>query len=406
MKPIKINSNYIHLILPFIVSILFFNPFNVGNIILPILFIYILFQIKNNKLLTLIFHSFHIWWLLLFCVLYVSVQIQHQFIEVNTGLRFFLYFMLLYVFGLTTVVMAKNEKQIMYYLYAIIIGLSMFGIAAVIYSNIFYGLLADLVVRRATIPWMEEVELGGTGIGMYVALGIALFGLMFTKSNLGAKVLNILIAILSLYASISLANRTGLLLALFSIVTVYFVQARLNSLRHNIKLAAIFIAQFAILVYLFNINFLNVKSFWLQSHAYYRITTMDVGYDPRFVAWGEAMEGIFTNPLGGKETKLSLEYAHNLWLDVGYTAGLLPFIFLVIFTIMTFHSYIRLLRKDSISKYFKYLVTAMLCGFFVTFMVEPVIEGNFLLFGAFCMFSGIVKAVDSMKMFNADGASK
>lgn len=400
MKPIIFKSSYLRVIMVFLTAILFFNPFNIAKFVLLVLLVYILFQITNKKLLIIITDNIQFWCLFLFCLLYSTIQIQYQFVSINTGLRYVSYFILLYIFGLIIVAKARNERQIISYLYAIIVGLSLFGIAAVIYSNFIYGTPAGLAVRLATIPWMNDVQLSGTGIGTYVSLGIALLGLVFIKTNLVVKGLNVLIALLSLYASISLANRTGLLIGLLSIVFIYIAQTRLNSLRDNIKIAAGFIMQCLALFVLFSINFLSVKAYWVQSSAYNRFSSLGLTNDPRFIAWGEALKGVFTNPLGGKQAQLSLRYAHNLWLDVGYSTGFFPFIILLIFTFITLKYYAKLIRNDSISRYFKYLVTTMLCGFFLTFMVEPAIEGNYLLFGAFCLLSGVIKAIDKTNYKN------
>jgi O-antigen ligase len=118
------------------------------------------------------------------------------------------------------------------------------------------------------------------------------------------------------------------------------------------------------------------------------------------MTWGEAFRGLFTNPLGGNQTQLSLGYAHNLWLDVGWTTGLFPFVLLVFFTLMALKDYyIKLFRSDDLSLYFKYLITAMLCGFFITFMLEPIIEANVLFFCAFCFFSGILRSLNKRNNF-------
>lgn len=394
MKPINVKLSYFYAILIFLIALLFFNPFNIAKYILLILFVYILFQMINKKSLIIIAYNIQFWCLLFFSLLYIVIQIYYQFIEFNTGLRLFFYFMVLYIFGLVIVIKTKNEQQITYHLYAIIIGLSLFGISAVLYSNQIYGTSAGLEVRVATIPWMQDVQLVGTGIGMYVCLGISLAGLLFIKSNVLIKALNTLIVVFSLYASISLANRTGLLIGLLSVILIYIAQTRLNSIRDNIKVGGSFLLQCLVLVVLFDMNFLSIKDYWLQSNAYNRFTDMTLINDPRLTAWGEALQGVFANPLGGKQAQLSLGYAHNLWLDVGYSTGFVPFIALIIFTFITFKGYVKILKNDNISRYFKYLITTMLCGFLLTFMVEPAIEGNYLLVGAFCLFSGIIKAID------------
>jgi hypothetical protein len=400
MKSLNIKSSYFHAVLVFIVALLFFNPYNIAKYMSLILFIYVLFQILNKKRLNVIFNNIQLWCLIIFCFFYTVLQVHYDFIDIHTAATYLLYFIMLYIFGLVIVTKMKNERQMIYYLYAVIIGLSLFGIVAVIYSTQLYGTSAGLEVRVATIPWMKDVQLAGTGIGMYVCLGISLSGLLFIKTNVFIKALNALIVLLSLYASVSLANRTGLLIGLLSVILIYVAQTKLNSIRDNIKIAASFIFQCFVLFVLFNMNCLNVKSFWQHSNAFNRFADMALSNDPRLMAWGEAFKGVFTNPLGGKQAHLSLGYAHNLWLDVGYSTGFLPFIILIIFTLITLKCYVRLLHNENISRYFKYLVTTMLCGFLLTFMVEPAIEGNYLLFGAFCLVSGVIKAIDKTKNIN------
>lgn len=395
-KPFNVKLMYFHAILIFFVGLLFFNPFNIAKFILLILFMYIIIHLFSKKRLNVVSNNIQFWCLLLFCLLYATIQTHYRFIEVNTGLRFFFYFITLYIFGSLIIAKPNNERRVTYYLYAIIIGLSLFGISAVLYSNQIYGTPVGLEVRVATIPWMKDVQLAGTGIGTYVCLGISLAGLLFIKSNVLIKALNTLIVVLSLYASISLANRTGLLIGILSVILIYVAQTRLNSMRDNIKVAGSFLFQCFLLFVLFNMNFLNVKEYWLESNAYNRFGDMTLLNDPRLMAWGEALQGVFTNPLGGKQAQLSLGYAHNLWLDVAYSTGIFPFVLLIIFTFITLRSYVKLLNNSKISRYFKYLVTTMLCGFLLTFMLEPVIEGNYLLFGAFCLFSGVIKAADKI----------
>jgi len=304
----------------------------------------------------------------------------------------------LYVFGIVIVAKLNNEKQIVYYLYAVIIGLSLFGIFAVLYSNKIYGTAAGLEMRVATIPWLQDAKLAGTGIDMYICLGISLSGLLFIKTNVFIKALNALIFLPSFYSSIALANRTGLIIVVSSVILIYCTQMRLNSIRNNIKIVLLFMVQCILLIFLFNKNVFNVKMMWLQSNAFERFANMNLFNDPRVTAWGEAFRGLFTNLLGGKQTQLSLEYAHNLWLDVGWSTGLLPFIILIVFTLMTLKNYIKLLRNDDLSLYFKYLITAMLNGFFVIFMVDPVLEASIILFSAFCFVSGVIGSINKKQI--------
>lgn len=394
MKTIKNKTKFFHVVLISLWALLFFNTFNLSKYIVVFLSIYILFQLLNTTFLNMVLTNIQLWWLLLFCVLYVTLQINYQFMDIRTGLRYLLYPLVFYVFGIVIVTKLRNEKQIIYYLYATIIGLSAYGVSTVIYSSQIYGMVWSPYMRWATIPWQQDVKMGATGLGIYVALGISLSGLLFIKTNVFIKTLNALIFIFSLYSSISLANRTGLIIALLSVILIYFLQMRLNSIRSNLKIAFYFISQCMLLFLLFNWNVFNVKTFWLQSNVVKRFNDVTLSSNPRFITWSEAFRGVFSNPLGGKQSQLSLGYAHNLWLDVGWTTGLFPFILLVLFTLLTLKGYVQLLETDNISIYFKYLVTTMLCGFLLTFMVEPILEANMFFFCAFCFVSGIIRSIN------------
>ena len=395
MQTFKIKADYLHALLAFILAIIFFNPFNISKYGLLFLFMYIVLKGFKKKVLDTLFNNIQFLVLFLFCILYATVQFGYQFISIVDFIKYLIYPLVLYIFGLVIITRIKDEKQIIYYLYAVILSFALFGILSVFYSIQVHGIVGGgLQMRVGIVPWARDIELEGTLIGIYVSLGIALSGLMFIKTNIFLKVLNALIFLPSLYSSIVLANRTGLVIAVLSVILIYSTQMRLNSIKNNIKIAFLFMVQCFLLILLFNKNVFNIKLMWLQSNAFERFTNMGLSNDPRYIVWGEAFKGLFTNPLGGKQAQLSLGYVHNLWLDVGWTTGLFPFVLLVFFTLMALKDYIKLLRSDDLSLYFKYLITAMLCGFFITFMVEPIIEANVLFFCAFCFFSGILRSLN------------
>ena len=400
MQAFKIKADYLHALLAFILAIIFFDPFSISKYGLLFLSMYIVLKGFKKRVLETLFNNIQFWVLFLFCILYATVQFSYQFISIMDFIKYLIYPLLLYIFGLVIITRIDNEKQIIYYLYAVILSFALFGILSVFYSIQVYGIVGGgLKMQVGIVPWAGDIELSSTVIGIYLCLGIALSGLMFIKTNIFLKALNALIFLPSLYSSIVLANRTGLVIAVLSVILIYSTQMRLNSIKNNIKIAFLFMVQYILLIFLFNKNVFNVKLMWLQSNAFGRFTNEELSNDPRYIVWGEAFKGLFTNPLGGKQAQLSLRYAHNLWLDVGWTTGLFPFVLLAFFTLMALKDYIKLLRNDDFSLYFKYLITAMLCGFFLTFMVEPIIEASDLFFYAFCFFSGILRSLNKRHNF-------
>jgi hypothetical protein len=287
-----------------------------------------------------------------------------------------------------------NDKQLIFILYAVILGLSFFGILAVLYSMKIYGTAAGLNVRIAYIPWLsKDIFVQGTIIGSYVALGISLSGTIITKSSLKLKLINIVVFTLSLYSSIMIADRTGLIIAAFSFVITFLIQIKIGKAGSNFLFVSITAIIIIVVLFLFNSNYAGLKDSWMHSDAYNRLSTMDMANDPRFSAWSSAFAGIFVNPLGGKLTNIHLDYAHNLWLDVGWSTGIIPFILLIVFTIITIVNYVKIIKNRSVSQYLRILITTMLTGFLFTFMVEPILEGNYRLFSAFCFYSGMLSVL-------------
>ena len=330
MQAFKIKADYLHALLAFILAIIFFNPFNISKYGLLLLSMYIVLKGFKKKVLATLFNNIQFWILSLFCLFYATAQFSYQFIGISDFIKYLMYPLLLYIFGLVMITRIKNEKQIIYYLYTVILSFALFGILSVFYSIQVYGIAGGgLQTRLGIVPWAGDIELSSTVIGIYLCLGIALSGLIFIRTNIYLKALNILIFLPSLYSSIVLANRTGLIIAVSSVIIISFTQMSMNSIKNNIKIAFSFIVQVFLLVFLFNKNVFNVKLMWLQSNAFMRFTNKELYNDPRIIAWIDAFKGLLTNPLGGKQAELSLGYAHNLWLDVGWTTGLSPFILLV-----------------------------------------------------------------------------
>lgn len=394
MPKLKLKMKYLHLIYVLVLGIIFFNPYSISKYGLIFLLIVIFFKILNMRNLNYILNCTQFWALFFFCILYTIFQFFYQFITIKTCITYLTYPLILYIFGLLIINKIKNEIQLIDYLYAVILGFSLLGIYTVYHSVPIFGMPNSLNIRYGTILWAEDLALSATVVGIYLSLGIALIGLLFVKTDIYSKAINTVISLLSLYSSILLANRTGLIIAFLSIIGIYVIQLKLSTITKKIKITLFLLFEFLVLVCLYNMNIFNIKTFWLESNAFYRFTNMSLINDPRLTAWIESLTGIFIKPLGGKQAQLSLNYAHNLWLDVGWTTGLLPFLTLVIFTLMTLKDYIKMLRNIKISLYLKCFISSMLIAFLFIFMVEPVIEANILFFCAFCFLSGILRSIN------------
>lgn len=93
-------------------------------------------------------------------------------------------------------------------------------------------------------------------------------------------------------------------------------------------------------------------------------------------------------PWGGlKDTS----YYHNMWLDIGRIAGILPFMLYLGYTfIINTHAW-RLFRSRENSVEFRYLIFCIYLGVQVNFLVEPILEGFLDYFLIFLIINGMME---------------
>ena len=98
---------------------------------------------------------------------------------------------------------------------------------------------------------------------------------------------------------------------------------------------------------------------------------------------------------------LTNSYVHNLWLDVLYATGLIPFFFLIIYTFKSITNLIRLIIQKNTDVELKIFIFSIYTGFFLNFMVEPILEGVPYMFLSFCIINGMIrKQLDLYKQSN------
>jgi O-antigen ligase len=126
------------------------------------------------------------------------------------------------------------------------------------------------------------------------------------------------------------------------------------------------------------------------------LSQTNINEESRISIWVNAVKIIFEHPFGippDFRVNLGAEYAHNLWLDVGIRAGILPLIPLLIFTISLLGSIVRLIFTSKYSTFLRVLITMVGVAFYITFSLEPVMEGIFIVFLVYCFFFGIVNGI-------------
>jgi len=291
------------------------------------------------------------------------------------------------------------SKEIFSFLYLIIIFYSAYGVVSFLRTMSIYG---DMDTVRSIYRARRVVGLWGgfitaTSLTTFLSLSLASLPLIFVKDEYftkGKKIILLVIFILSVYAITETLSRTGIFIVIGSLIANILFLGKFN-IRKLLRILGGIVGAFLISI-IYRFNMLNIRSFLLEFPLYMRMVNDNVENDPRFEAWWATIRGLFTYPMGGRRINLNISFVHNLWLDVAYDTGVIPFIILLVFTIYTLWNIVVFLKTDYPS-YLKSIILSMTSAFWIIFMFEPVLQGVTIHFVLYCLMSGIVYKLNYLK---------
>lgn len=358
----------------------------IGLIILPsIAFIHLVknrFQISLSSL-----------FLMAFTASYVAISYWHGFISLSTGMVYIIMPISLYFVGEYVIKKEFHDKLAFYYTYLVLFSFFLFGIYSVGWTAYYGGFSDTFMNMRVLYMPGSDVWVNATNLGAYFTMGLSLLGYIVTceKGNgpKAVKLVSLLVFVLAAVSMLWIGNRTGMVVAIGSFLAAYYVTMFKISHPISNKIKANFAIILIILtaIYIVQSNFFGLGEILLESTLIKRISTED----PRPVAWYTAIKGLYEYPLGGRQASIALNYVHNLWLDVGYVAGIIPFALLIAFSWLVVRNWLRLISSKTTPIGLKTFFTGVYVALLINFSFEPVFEGYFVHFTMFCFLAGVTR---------------
>ncbi len=236
----------------------------------------------------------------------------------------------------------------------------------------------------------EEGSVSATVLGIYVALAVSSIGVLFTKAgyykDVFYKYVFLILSFLGLMCVTHLLNRTGLVIAIISIMGVMFY-----NVKYYKSIKPFFIGGFVLLFFVR--YFIDWETFSTLTDAYDSRNegTSVESAGGRTDLWLRGLRDLFIKPFGSHESE-KLRYAHNFWLDTARTGGTLSFLFLLNVTIRHLRNSFYVIKSYSPGLLRTLIITCNI-GFFLTCLVEPVMEGTMNFVFCFFLFMGIVQSL-------------
>lgn len=112
----------------------------------------------------------------------------------------------------------------------------------------------------------------------------------------------------------------------------------------------------------------------------------------RFQAQLSVFKQLFHHPFGGNHMEVAgLSSAHNVWLNIANTSGVLPFSLIVVYTIFMFWNLVKFVKRQKTAQEIKYLLVSVYISLFLYYMVEPALDANVMYWSVWMLVCGLIK---------------
>lgn len=296
---------------------------------------------------------------------------------------------LMYFIGVNLFYNKPNEENIIKLSNSIIFGLVLHAIL-----NYFTNIDS---LNRNVVDIFSKINLAATLQATFVIMFLSTFFVNLQKKKLINKIFIILLCIMCVLFILLIGSRTSLLI--FAVISIYSIVSLILSKNENLddkkrkfKILFSILVSIVVIIYLYNNNIFNIRQKFESSHLYYRLTVekMDTSDKRRFEYQYLGFVSLLTNPFGTSNKIGQANYAHNMWLDIGKDAGIITFLFLLLYSFFSIKSLIMINKNSNVQKLFKIYFNSLYLGVFLNFLVEPILEGIPLYFSFFVLINALV----------------
>ena len=334
--------------------------------------------------------------LLMFAVTYYSIMAYYGYnnTDIANAVKYTIYIVGMYAIGF---VVGKRNKPLLsdgplWIMLAPVIGCVLYSFLCV-YKEISGGHVLEIAKRAVPSFWTSSELINGPGLGTLASLGICLAPILFLGAREGMgktkyysfKITILFLVLIGSFANLALQNRgpfVALGISFIAALCVVFLFGR-KSFYYVLKFA-IALSLIVLLVWL-----IIPPDILSQFTIFKRFAERGLETTGRSTAWLLMLKGLFSSFTGGRFVDIHLTYVHNLWLDVAYDTGIVPFILLLIFHGSHVSRFIKLF-KSSLSLTMALMIICLFISFLAIFFIEPALDFSPMYFATSCFFLGML----------------
>lgn len=395
-------KKYINVIGPVILGVFFLfliNPMNLG-VPLSYLLVFLLIFFRGKDFFGGMDKDSL--WILIFGLSYALFNSQGE----NQGVQFLIiqafFPFLFYLVGKFLIPNKVSNSMI----------ISMIMVIAVLFSftslmSVGSSILRDGFVdvdRNVPNIWTGK-EMLATSIASFLAYNLLIPGILLANRksfNWKVHLAFTLVYLLTLFCTFRLGSRMSIAITAVGILVGIILIISSQYVIENIRFISGLIVAVAAMLYFFPVDldadYLSVLGERLQDKNASSISTAG----NRTALWAEAWDKLFRYPLGWQ----SDHYAHNVWLDIGRVAGVIPLILFLINNITVIRNLLGTFRVKNFKIGVATSFTLVFVSSFLVFFGEPVLEGSFFVVTLYFLYQGIMKRYLELSALEVTTTSK
>jgi|GEM_PF-3417466 len=251
--------------------------------------------------------------------------------------------------------------------------------------------------RSALNFWSGGNLINGTGLGVYASLGFCLLPLVLLRSGDrrdsgggGWSLAALALAALGFLANLVMQNRSPYfaVAASFLVCSAIYLQRQAGGPGKRSMRLLLRLSPLLLIILILMIRFPD----FMTEVLFRRFENQGTDTGGRTVAWLSVIRDLPSFPFGGKVIDLGgLSYAHNLWMDVAYTSGLLALLALLAFHMAHVPFIVSYYRsRPALTE--TLVVSAIGVSVLMGCIGEPILDASRLYFGGTCFLLGWLKA--------------
>lgn len=332
--------------------------------------------------------------LLSFCFTYYLMMLHYDYISSYDAIRNPVYMIGSYALGYSVRrrIVPYWPEGIILVLLSLIAGSTLFSFLSATTTGAQMS-FSDWDVRMIPSFWDQNEIIPATCMGAYSSLGLCVLPVIFFIKRGELSNRNLFLFFSSLIAlfffgsvaNVVMQNRTPFIaMILSSIAATLLFSAGTDPPRY--KVSRVLMAGAVVFTLLLIMRYqVDMSQFMLFKRFH------EGGLStPRYEAWMAIIGRLPDNLVGGRAVYLAgLNYAHNIWLDVLYDTGVVPFIFLVLFHLSHGGALVRIVRAP-LPVNLKMTMMGISIAYLATFMVEPAMSFSNMYISASCFFLGLM----------------